>query len=271
MKKPMIALALAALLLVFIACAAQTGTTGSTDMEWGPIEPVTEAFTETAEESVIEIDAAAPVSETPTGTTAAVTTTLPASISATPTTAKVVTTAKPASASSTTAKPAAAPAPVVPTPVTAAQATTTTRYVPPQTSAATSTTRYVPPATTTIPRILPDYEAMGQAQYQEEAMKALNALRAERGLPAMAKSDYLMSTCLAQAQVMAAAGRNIHSEFPPGCESVGFVPYDFPAQVLGEVLAHHVSQFLTDADRVNVGIAVVRDGNYLYAVMQGAA
>jgi len=264
MKKSMIALAVTALLLAFVACAGRTGTTNSAQTVWETTAPVTEAFTETAEER------AAPVSETPTGTTDAVTTTLPVPASAVATTTRTTTTKS--SASSTTAKPVAAPAPVVLPPVTAALTTTMTRYVPPQTvatMATTTTTRYVPPATTTTTRQLPDYEAMGQTAYQDEAIRALNAMRAKQGLAPMAKSDYLMSTCLAQAQVMAAAGRNIHSEFPPGCESVGFVPYDFPAQVLGEVLAHHVSQFLTDGDRVNVGIAVVRDGNYLYAVMQG--
>jgi len=116
---------------------------------------------------------------------------------------------------------------------------------------------------------LTDYEAMGQAQYQEEAIKALNAMRAERGLAPMAKSDYLMSTCLDQAQKMAAAENCFHTgEFPPGFEAVSYVPYVYPAKTLGEMLTLHVGNFL-DAQSTLVGIAVVRNGNRLYAVMQG--
>jgi len=119
----------------------------------------------------------------------------------------------------------------------ATQATTTaatSQYMPPAT---TTTTR--PPTTTTVTapvtvvRPKPDYEAMGQAQYQEEAIKALNAMRAEQGLAPMEKSDYLMSTCLDQARKMAAVESSFHTgEFPPGFESVSYVPYDFPARLL---------------------------------------
>jgi len=118
---------------------------------------------------------------------------------------------------------------------------------------------------------VPDYEAMGQAAYQDEAIRALNALRAERGLPPMTVNMTLMANSLAQAQRMVAAGREYHSTVDlPGCESVARVPYNFPAKLLGETLGKHVPQFLTDS-RSTVGIAVVRQGNYLYAVMQGAA
>jgi len=144
MKKLMIALALAALLLAFVACAARTGTTGSADAMWEATAPITDAFTETAEESVIEIDAAAAVSEMPASTAAAVTTTLPVCASAEAATAKAVAAIKQPVASSTTAKPATALAPMVPPPATAAQAATTTRYVPPQTAAATATTAAPP-------------------------------------------------------------------------------------------------------------------------------
>jgi len=110
---------------------------------------------------------------------------------------------------------------------------------------------------------------MSQAQYQEEAIRALNAMRAERGLAPMAKSDYLMSTCLDQARKMAAAESSFHTgEFPPGFESVSYVPYDFPAKVLGEMLTLHVGNFLAPESTL-VGIAVVRNGNRLYACMQG--
>lgn len=110
---------------------------------------------------------------------------------------------------------------------------------------------------------------MGQAGYQTKVIEALNALRAERGLAPMAPSAELTASTLAQAQKMAAAGKSFHTEgFPPGFESVAHVPYNFPAQLLGEMLANHVQNFLMDGYS-NVGIAVVRNGNTLYAVMQG--
>gem|GEM_PF-5125062 len=110
---------------------------------------------------------------------------------------------------------------------------------------------------------------MGQTTYQTKVIEALNALRTGNGLAPMAPSDELMASTLAQAQKMAAAGKSFHTEgFPPGFESVAHVPYNTPAQVLGEMLANHVQNFLMDGYS-NVGIAVVRDGNRLYAVMQG--
>ena len=100
-------------------------------------------------------------------------------------------------------------------------------------------------------------------------IEALNNLRAGRGLTLMVPSAELTASTLAQAQKMAAAGKSFHTEgFPPGFESVAHVPYNFPAQVLGEMLTNHVRNFLMDGYS-NVGIAVVRDGNRLYAVMQG--
>jgi len=72
----------------------------------------------------------------------------------------------------------------------------------------------------------------------------------------MAANSVLMAAALTQAQLMAAAGRSFHNENPPGCESVCYVPYFWPANVLGENLANHVPQFITDGHRVNVGIFV---------------
>jgi len=110
---------------------------------------------------------------------------------------------------------------------------------------------------------------MGQATYQDEAIRALNALRAERGLPPMIVNAALMANSLAQAQRMAAAGYEYHSTVDlPGCESVARIPYNSPAKLLGETLGKHTPQFL-ESSRSTVGIAVVRKGNYLYAVMQG--
>jgi len=157
---------------------------------------------------------------------------------------------------------------------TQAATTTTTHYIPPTTTATIRPPTTQPPTTTSTTQAPatqagPDYEAMGQALYQDEAVKALNALRAERGLPPMTINPTLMANSLAQAQRMVAAGYEYHSTVDlPGCESVARVPYNFPAKLMGETLAKHVAQFLTDS-RTSVGIAVVRQGNYLYAVMQG--
>ena len=85
----------------------------------------------------------------------------------------------------------------------------------------------------------------------------------------MTANSALMDATLTQAQKMAEAGRSFHTEgFPPGFESVAHVPYSFPAQVLGEMLTNHVQNFLMDGYS-HVGVAVVRKGNTLYAVMQG--
>ena len=162
---------------------------------------------------------------------------------------------------------------------TAMTQTINTQHVPLATTTTvvqTTTTQYGPPVTTTttatpitVTQAGPDYEAMGQAAYQDEAIRALNALRAQRGLPPMVPNPALMASCLAQAQKMTAAGRSFHTEGnPPGFESVSHVPCDFPAQVLGEMLTLHVSNFLMDGYD-NVGIAVVRSGSTLYACMQG--
>ena len=190
-------------------------------------------------------------------------------------------------------------APVVPTPAAAAQTTTTTGYTPPTlpasntilytkgnyewlgtttqaaTTTTTTTTTTQPPTmtTTTSPTTVtqagPDYEAMGQAAYQDEAIRALNALRAEYGLPPMTVSATLMEKSLAQAQQMVAVGYEYHSTVDlPGCESVARIPYNFPAKLLGETLGKHTPQFLTDS-RSTVGIAILRQGNYLYTVLQG--
>ena len=147
---------------------------------------------------------------------------------------------------------------------TTQRTTSTTRYIPPTTTTTRPTT-----TTTTTTKAKPDYESMGQATYQTKVIDALNNLRKGRSLAPMAPSNELMASTLVQAQKMAAAGKSFHTEgFPPGFESVAHVPYNFPAQVLGEMLTNHVQNFLMDGYG-NVGIAVVRSGNTLYAVMQG--
>ena len=154
--------------------------------------------------------------------------------------------------------------------VTTATTTTTAQYVLPVTTTTQPPTMTTTTSPTTVTQAGPDYEAMGQAAYQDEAIRALNALRAEYGLPPMTVSVTLMATSLAQAQRMVVAGREYHSTVDlPGCESVARIPYNFPAKLLGETLGKHTPQFLTDS-RSTVGIAIIRQGNNLYAVMQGS-
>jgi len=284
MRKQLIALALILALAAAVIACGRTDTTGY-------VEPAMEGttITETTSELSTETALLAAESESAAQTEAT-------SFSAGKTAVldiAVSTAAKPTeiAARQTAAKPAATTiAPAVTTPATAAQTTTTTRYVPPQTAAVTTTTRhaplsttltvtttqYVSPTTTTTtapttkPQALSDYEAMGQALYQEEALKALNAMRAERGLLPMTVNATLTANSLAHAQKMAAAGKEFHStENLPGCESVSRIPANFPAKLLGETLANHTPQFL-ESSRSSVGIAVIRQGSYLYAVMQGA-
>ena len=174
-------------------------------------------------------------------------------------------TTKPTGAApSQAAPPPAAIAPYVP-PATTTTARPTTATQPTTVARPTTSTTTTAPTT----RTLTDYESMGQAGYQTKVIEALNALRAGRGLAPMAPSAELTASTLAQAQKMAAAGKSFHTEgFPPGFESVAHVPYNFSAQLLGEMLTNHVQNFLMDGYS-NVGIAVVRDGNRLYCVMQG--
>ena len=105
--------------------------------------------------------------------------------------------------------------------------------------------------------------------YLNEVVATLNRIRAGRGLAPMVMNDGLMESSLAHAKKMAEAGTSFHSDPPPGFESVGYVPHHvFTAQMLGEDLTIHVSNFTQDG-YFSVGIAVVKRGDYLYAVMQG--
>jgi hypothetical protein len=105
--------------------------------------------------------------------------------------------------------------------------------------------------------------------YLNEVVATLNRIRAERGLAPMVMKPDLMASSLAHAKKMAEAGKSFHSDSPPGCESVGYVPHHVvTAQMLGEDLTTHVANF-TQAEFLSVGIAVVKRGDYLYAVMQG--
>ncbi len=301
MKKAAIFTLLATLLVsAILVFGAQTGATGGDGADWtAALTEIDSALpTVISSDEIVEETATAIASEATTGETlqksVPTSATLPAPQMVLPQKTAAIST------SLTTQKTIAQ---AVPSPATAAQTTTATRYVSPQALATTTTTQYVAPVTsatrapttitttsmqatitTTLPtttrpttvtttttatQAKPDFEAMGQAAYQDEAIRALNALRAERGLQPMTVNASLMSTSLAQAQKMAAAGTSFHSEENlPGCESVCRVPYNFPAKLMGETLAKHVTQFL-ESSRTSVGVAVVRQGNYLYAVMQG--
>ena len=307
-KKTMIALTLITLLLVaVITVAAQSAPTGSVYVDRQTTEPTMVPSTETTGESTSEefVDVEdAESGETAEPETLAKTTASAANVSTTTaggssTTAKpaanIVYAPPPATAAQTTTttgyvSPPTAATTTKPntvlytkgnyewlgttqTTTTARPTTTTTQYVPPATTTTTrppTTTTTTSAAPTTVTQAGPDYEAMGQVAYQDEAIRALNALRAERGLPPLTVNATLTANSLAQAQRMAAAGQEFHSTVDlPGCESVCRVPTNFPAKLLGETLGKHVPQFLTDS-RSGVGIAVVRQGNYLYAVMQGS-
>ena len=105
--------------------------------------------------------------------------------------------------------------------------------------------------------------------FQNEVLRGLNERRAAWGLtPARLDSD-LSAECLVQAKKMADAGTVFHSEMPTGFEGCSRVPYNHPADLIGDVMCTHVPDFLYESN-VRVGIAVVKKGNYLYTVMQGA-
>lgn len=87
-------------------------------------------------------------------------------------------------------------------------------------------------------------------------------------MPLATLDSALSDLCLAQAIKMAEAGKAYHSETLSGCEGVSRVPYNHPADLLGDVMCTHVPNFL-DTDRVKIGVAVVKKGNYLYSVVQG--
>jgi len=271
MKKKLFALALIPVLAAVLIACGDTDTTDYVEpvMEGTTVTEAASEFSSEAEpqivesESTVQKDAASSFSagKTTVATTAAASK------------APAATQAVSLSVGSTNATTVAKSADVTAT--TTQRAATTTRST---TQRTTSTTRYIPPTTTTtrptttttiMTQAKPDYESMGQATYQTKVIEALNNLRKGRSLAPMAPSNELMASTLAQAQKMAAAGKSFHTEgFPPGFESVAHVPYNFPAQVLGEMLTNHVQNFLMTGYS-NVGIAVVRSGNTLYAVMQG--
>ena len=267
MKKTLIALGLALLAAILIAaCAESTGAPVCVEpaME-GSVEltrpegalttaATSELFTETTSqatesESATQAEAAASFSAGTTTQALATSTTRAA-------------TSEEAAAKATTTKARTA----TQAPVTAAP------YEPPVTAAATTTTTfYVPPATMAALQIDRGAQEMVvmDMEYLNEVVATLNRIRAERGLAPMIMNNGLMESSLAHAKKMAEAGTSFHSDPPPGFESVGYVPYHvFTAQMLGEDLTTHVSNFTQDG-YFSVGIAVVKRGDYLYAVMQG--
>ena len=106
-------------------------------------------------------------------------------------------------------------------------------------------------------------------EFQKEVLKGLNERRAAWGLTPAKLDNSLSDECLVQAIKMAEAGYVFHSEMPTGCEGCSRVPYNQPAHLIGDVMCTHVPDFLYESN-VNVGVAVVKKGNYLYTVMQGA-
>ena len=126
-----------------------------------------------------------------------------------------------------------------------------------------------PPASSTPPTTpTPTYEIMG-LDFRKEVLRGLNERRAALGLtPAKLDSD-LSAVCLVQAKKMADAGYTFHSETMDGCEGCARVPYNHPADLLGDVMCTHVPDFLCE-ENVRIGVAVIKKGNYLYAVVQGA-
>jgi len=101
-------------------------------------------------------------------------------------------------------------------------------------------------------------------------LDGINERRSALGLPLAKLDSTLSSECLVQAKKMAEAGYTFHSEWPTGCEGVAKVPYNFPADLLGDMMCSHVADFTYEAT-TKIGVAVVRSGNSLFAVVQGIA
>ena len=98
----------------------------------------------------------------------------------------------------------------------------------------------------------------------------MNDRRAALGLPLAKLNSALSDECLVQAKKMADAGYDFHSDKPTGCESTMKVPYNFPAELMGDQMCNHVADFTYEAT-TKIGIAVVKKGNSLYVVIQGTA
>ena len=73
-----------------------------------------------------------------------------------------------------------------------------------------------------------------------------------------------------QAKKMADAGYDFHSEHPSGCEGTAKVPYNFPAELMGDMMCNHVADFTYEAT-TKIGIAVVKKNNSLFVVVIGTA
>ena len=166
--------------------------------------------------------------------------------------------------STTTAsnKPTDPPVSNAPTQSTPKPPNVSTPSRPPSQSSEPSNT----PSTPSIPPA-PEYEILGQ-DYLKGVLDGINERRSALGLPLAKLNSTLSNECLVQAKKMAEAGHTFHSENPTGCEGVAKVPYNYPAELIGDVMCSHVSNFL-DTDRINVGVAVVKKGNSLFAVVQG--
>jgi len=98
----------------------------------------------------------------------------------------------------------------------------------------------------------------------------MNDRRAALGYPLATLNSALSNECLVQAKKMADAGHTFHSEKPSGCEGVAKVPYNFPAELMGDQMCNHVADFTYEAT-TKIGIAVVKKNNSLFVVVIGTA
>jgi hypothetical protein len=110
---------------------------------------------------------------------------------------------------------------------------------------------------------------LGQ-EYINGVLKGMNDRRAALGFPLATLNKALSDECLVQAKKMADVGYDFHSEWPTGCEGTAKVPYNFPAELMGDQMCNHVADFTYEATK-RIGIAVVKKGNSLYVVVQGTA
>lgn len=144
---------------------------------------------------------------------------------------------------------------------------------PPTTSIPTQPPASTPPPSSTSPTTstptTPAYEILGQ-DYLNGVLNGINERRKALGLPLAKLDSALTNECLVQAKKMAEDGREFHSEHPTGCEGVAKVPYNFPADLMGDMMCNHVADFTYEAT-IKIGVAVVKSGNSLFVVVQGTA
>ena len=122
------------------------------------------------------------------------------------------------------------------------------------------------PDTTPSTPAIPEYEVLG-LDYLNGVLKGMNDRRAALGYPPATLDSALSDECLVQAKRMADAERTFHSEKPTGCEGVAKVPYNFPAELMGDLMCGHVARF-TYESTTKIGVAAIKSGNNLFIVVQ---